>query len=264
MQTLTLALLSGALVGLILGLIGGGGSILAVPMLIYVVGVTSPHVAIGTSSVAVAVSAAISLVLHARQGTVKWRCATLFSIVGAIGAWGGSILGKATDGERLLALFGVVMIVVGGMMLRRRDAGENPDVRLDITSVTYLAPRLVTTGFAAGLISGYFGIGGGFLIVPALLFATNMPMIAAVGSSLLAVTAFGATTATSYSQSGLVAWPLAGAFVAGGALGGALGSRSAARLAGRRGALTTAFGIMVIGVGGYIFLRGIPALLGHR
>lgn len=263
MQTLMLGLLSGALVGLILGLIGGGGSILAVPMLIYVVGITSPHVAIGTSAVAVAVSAAINLVLHARQGTVKWRCATLFSVVGGIGAWGGSILGKATDGKRLLALFGAVMIVVGGMMLRRRRVSENADVRLDITSVTYLAPRLVTTGLVAGLISGYFGIGGGFLIVPALLFATNMSMIAAVGSSLLAVSAFGATTAVSYSLSGLVNWPLAGVFVTGGALGGVLGSRSAVQLAGRRGVLTTTFAILVIGVGGYILLRGIPALFGR-
>ena len=261
MQTLTLGLLSGALVGLVLGLIGGGGSILAVPMLIFIVGVSSAHVAIGTSSVAVAASAALNLALHARQGTVKWRCAALFALAGTAGAWIGSILGKATDGQRLLALFGAIMIVVGLLMLGRRGEGASPDVRLDAASVTYLAPRLVTTGFAAGLASGYFGIGGGFLIVPALLFATNMPMISAIGSSLFAVTGFGATTAVSYSHSGLVDWPLAGVFVAGGFLGGILGSRLATMLARQRRVLTVAFSVLVMSVGTYILVRGIPALI---
>jgi uncharacterized membrane protein YfcA len=261
MQTLTLGLASGALVGLILGLIGGGGSILAVPLLIYVVGVESPHVAIGTSSVAVAVNAAVNLTLHARQGTVKWRCAVVFSLAGAIGAWIGSILGKATDGQSLLALFGAVMIVVGLLMLRRRGEGDDPSVRLDMTSVVYLGPRLIATGNATGLASGYFGIGGGFLIVPALMFATNMPMIAAIGSSLLAVTVFGTTTAASYSRSGLVDWPLAGVFVAAGVFGGVVGSRLATALARERRVLTAVFGIVVISVGAYIVARGMPALI---
>ena len=263
METLILGLTAGALVGLVLGLIGGGGSILAVPMLIYVVGVTSPHVAIGTSAVAVAASAAINLVLHARQGTVKWRCATLFALVGAIGAWVGATLGKATNGQSLLALFGAVMIAVGLLMVRPRRQGDNPGVRLDMQSVTILGPRLVTTGAATGFASGYFGIGGGFLIVPSLLFATNMPMIAAVGSSLLAVAAFGATTALSYSRSGLIDWPLAGVFVAGGVLGGIVGTRLAKVLGGRRRVLTVSFGVLVAGVGAYIFLHGLPALV-HR
>jgi len=215
METLSLGMMAGAVVGLVLGLTGGGGSILAVPMLIYVVGVTSPHVAIGTSAVAVAASAAVNLVLHARQGTVKWRCAILFALVGATGAWVGAALGKATNGQNLLALFGAVMITVGLLMLRRRSEGDNPDVRLDMQSIAILGPRLVATGAATGFASGYFGIGGGFLIVPSLLFATNMPMMAAVGSSLLAVAAFGATTAISYGSSGLADWALAGVFVAG-------------------------------------------------
>ena len=261
MQTLTLGLASGALVGFILGLIGGGGSILAVPLLIYVVGVASPHVAIGTSSVAVAVSAAVNLMFHARHGTVKWRCAAVFAFAGSIGAWAGAMLGKATDGQRLLALFGAAMMIVGLLTLRRRGQGEKPDVRLDMTSVSDLLPRLVATGVSAGLGAGYFGIGGGFIIVPALIFATNMPMVAAIGSSLLAVTVFGVTTAASYSLSGLVDWRLAGVFVAGGALGGVLGSLLAVRLARRRQVLTLTFGVLVMGVGAYILLRGLPALL---
>ena len=96
---------AGVLVGLSLGMVGGGGSILAVPLLAYLVGVKDPHVAIGTSAVAVAANAAVNLVNHARVGNVKWRCAALFSLAGVSGAWLGSTLGKGFDGQRLLALF---------------------------------------------------------------------------------------------------------------------------------------------------------------
>jgi hypothetical protein len=92
------------MVGFVLGLVGGGGSILAVPLLVYVVGVPSPHIAIGTSAIAVALSAATNLAGHARARTVKWPCAITFAIAGMIGAAGGAQLGKMVDGERLLAL----------------------------------------------------------------------------------------------------------------------------------------------------------------
>src|SRR5512142_2861311 len=196
------AVSSGVIVGVVLGLIGGGGSILAVPLLVYFVGVRSPHLAIGTSAVAVSISAAVNLALHARQGNVKWRCALLFAAAGMIGAWAGSTGGQATDGKRLLALFGALMIVIGAVTLRRRRDRDNPEVRLDLQSAVRLSPRLVLTGLAAGAISGYFGIGGGFLIGPGLMFATQMPLISAVGSSLVAVTLFGLTTAANYARSG--------------------------------------------------------------
>ena len=96
-----LASLSGALVGLVLGLIGGGGSILAVPLLVYVVGVTPTHVALGTSALAVALTALVNLVPHARGGRVKWRCAIVFTIAGMTGAWAGSSVAKVTDGDKL-------------------------------------------------------------------------------------------------------------------------------------------------------------------
>lgn len=260
MDTLASGLASGAIVGLVLGLIGGGGSILAVPLLVYLVGIRSPHVAIGTSSVGVALSAAINLALHARRGTVKWRCALLFASAGVVGAWAGSSLGRATDGQRLLALFGAVMIVIGALTLVRRSQHDNPQVRLDRDSVGQLAPKLVATGLGAGAVSGFFGIGGGFLIVPSLMFSTDMPMIAAVGSSLVAVTVFGMTTAANYAQSGLVDWVLSGEFVAGGVVGGILGSSLGVRLVRKRRALTVVFAMSVIAVGAYILFRGLPAL----
>jgi uncharacterized protein len=104
--TMLAALGAGGAIGLVLGLVGGGGSILAVPLLVYAVGVASPHAAIGTAAVAVALNAAASLAGHARAGNVKWPCAMVFAAVGMIGAALGAEAGKAMDGARLMALFG--------------------------------------------------------------------------------------------------------------------------------------------------------------
>src|SRR6185312_878718 len=160
-----LAIGSGSVVGFTLGLVGGGGSIMAVPLLVYVVGVASPHLAIGTSAVAVAVSAAANLIGHARARTVKWNCAIVFALAGIAGAAGGAYLGKLVDGERLLTLFGALMIAIGLLMLRPRKSGADPDVALTRDSL-HLLPYLVGMGFLVGALSGFFGIGGGFLIVP--------------------------------------------------------------------------------------------------
>lgn len=248
---------SGSLVGFTLGLVGGGGSILAVPLLVYVVGVSSPHVAIGTSAIAVAASAAANLIGHSRAHTVKWPCATVFAVSGIAGAALGAQLGKTVDGSRLLTLFGVLMIVVGVLMLRPRRSGGNPDVKLTLDSMPTLLPLLIGAGLAVGTLSGFFGIGGGFLIVPGLIGATAMPLINAIGSSLVSVTAFGLTTAASYAWSGLVDWPLAGLFIAGGALGGLFGTRLARHLAGYKHALTLTFSGIVIAVGLYVVVRSI-------
>ena len=255
-----LAVASGSLVGFTLGLVGGGGSIMAVPLLVYVVGVPSPHVAIGTSAIAVAASAATNLFGHTRAGTVKWRCALVFALAGMVGALGGAQLGKMVDGSRLLMLFGVLMVVVGLLMLRPRKSGGDPDVMLTRETIPRLLPLLLGTGFAVGALSGFFGIGGGFLIVPGLMGATAMPLINAIGSSLVSVTAFGATTAASYAFSGLVDWPLAFLFIAGGALGGLLGIKLAHHLAGRsKHVLTLTFSGIVIAVGLYVIARSIWA-----
>src|SRR3954468_20247248 len=113
-----LGLASGALVGFSLGLVGGGGSILAVPLMVYVVGVPEPHVAIGTSAIAVAANAAVNLSNHARGGTVVWSCALVFAAAGMTGAFGGSVLGKMLEGQKLLALFALVMLVIAALMLK--------------------------------------------------------------------------------------------------------------------------------------------------
>ena len=166
-----LGLTSGSLVGFSLGLVGGGGSILAVPLLIYLVGVSDPHVAIGTSAIAVAANAAANLVNHARAGNVKWRCASVFAVAGLAGAFLGSTLGKIVEGQKLLALFAIVMMVVGALMLKGRSGMGNSSVRLNRENL----PKLLASGLAAGALSGFFGIGGGFLIGPALIVAAEAP-----------------------------------------------------------------------------------------
>ena len=167
---------SGGLVGFVLGLVGGGGSIIAVPLLLYVVGVSSPHLAIGTSAIAVSLSAFANLVNHARSGKVKWPCAAAFSAAGITGAIAGSSFAIRMPGDRLLALFGVLMVIVGTVMFLKKDAEGNPDVRLSFSTARQLLPLLLAIGFAVGALSGFFGIGGGFLIVPGLMLATGMPI----------------------------------------------------------------------------------------
>ena len=250
--TIIAALVSGGLIGLILGLVGGGGSILAVPLLVYVVGIGSPHAAIGTAAFAVTVNALASLIGHARAGRVKWRCAGVFAVSGMIGAALGAELGKALDGKRLLVLFGGLMIVVGLSMLRKRRTAEAPDVRLTRDSASALLPRLVPIGLAVGLAAGFFGIGGGFLIVPGMILATAMPLPYAIGTSLVVVSALGLTTATSYATSGLVDWSVTGLLVAGGVIGTVAGIALSKVLGTRKGLLERGFAAVVIAVGGYV------------
>ena len=254
------AVAAGAVVGGVLGLVGGGGSILAVPLLVYGVGVDSPHVAIGTSALAVSLNALTGLAAHARAGNVKWPCATVFSITGVIGAAIGSTLAKAVDGHKLLALFGLMMVVVGVAMLRAPGRAERPDVRLTRQTAAELLPPLGSMGFGVGALSGFFGIGGGFLIVPGLMAATHMPMIAAVGTSLVSVAAFGATTAANYALSGLVDWRIAALFIAGGVAGGLAGVAAGKALAARKNALRLVFGAIVIAVGIYVSARGLAQI----
>lgn len=246
----------GALVGLILGLIGGGGSVLAVPLLVYVVGVKSPHVAIATSSVAVALSAFTNLVDHARRGHVYWPVALVFAAAGVAGAALGCKLGLHTEGQKLLLLFGIAMVAIAASMALRRDGGGSPHVQMQRDT----APRVAGTAFVVGALAGFFGIGGGVLVVPGLVASASLPMIMAIGSSLVSVTAFSLTTAAMYAYEGLTDWRLVLLFVGGGITGGVAGSRLATMLAARKRALSLLFAVVVASVGGYVIVRGIMNL----
>ena len=246
-----LGLLSGGIVGFSLGMFGGGGSILAVPLMVYLVGVANAHLAIGTSAFSVAANAGAGLVPHAFNGSVKWRCAGVFSVAGICGALVGSAIGKMVDGQKLLFLFALLMMVVGLLMFRARQ--DEGDAGAECTRDN--APKVVGYGAITGALSGFFGIGGGFLIVPGLMASTRMPILNAIGSSLVAVCAFGLTTALSYAFSGYVDWPLAITFIVGGVGGARIGFVAAKRTAASKGSLKVAFAVLIFVVAIYMIAR---------
>lgn len=251
------AALSGSLVGFSLGLIGGGGSILATPLLLYFVGVASPHIAIGTSALAVSLNAYANLINHARKKNVVWKCGAAFAIVGSIGAFLGSSLGKIMNGQLLLLLFGFLMIIVGGLMLRPRKSDDTEFCEVTKIMCWRTAAMALVTGFA----SGFFGIGGGFLIVPALIFATSMPMIKAIGTSLLAVGTFGLTTALNYAFSAQIDWLVGLEFIFGGIIGGILGTSLAHRLAPQKGLLNKIFASVIFIVAIYVIYKSGTSII---
>ena len=237
------------------------GSILATPLMLYVVGL-KPHVAIGTSALVVSANAFVGLGNHARKHHVRWHSAIMFALFGIAGAVIGSTLGKAFDGKKLLFLFAILMIVVGMLMLRRhvdKQPAPLPGDRIGLKK----AGRTGTVALAVGALSGFFGIGGGFLIVPGLLFATGMPMIFAIGSSLLSVGTFSLATAVNYAISGQVEWRVALEFILGGVMGGLLGTKLATSLSTSKDVLNRVFAGLVFAVAIYMLYNNAAAVGVH-
>ena len=249
--SLALAALGGGLVGFLLTLFGGGGSVLATPWLVYVVGIADAHAAIGTSAAAVAVNAMTGLAAQARAGRVKWPCASVFAAAGLSGALIGAQLAQQVSGAALLKWFAVAMIVIAASMLVPRKGEGDPGVRITWPIVVRLAPL----GFAAGLAAGFFGIGGGFLIAPGLMAASGMTLANAGASSLVSVALFGSATSISYAAAGKVIWPLFGALVAGGAIGTIIALPLVRRLEQRAVLARRLFAALVVAVALYILLR---------
>ncbi|UTP39554.1 sulfite exporter TauE/SafE family protein [Phenylobacterium sp. LH3H17] len=249
--SLALAAAGGAVIGLLLSVFGGGGSVLATPLLIYVVGIEDTHVAIGTSAAAVAVNALIGLATQARAGRVKWPCALVFGGAGLAGSLVGAHLAKLVDGGQLLLWFAAAMGLVGVSMLLPRKSQGDPTVHLDVARTLKLAPL----GLIVGLAAGFFGIGGGFLIVPGLMAATGMTLANAAASSLVSVVLFGGATSASYAASGLINWPVFLCLVAGGGIGALAGGPIAQRLASQADIARRAFAIMVLLTAAYVAFR---------
>lgn len=246
-----LAALGGAIIGLLLTLFGGGGSVLATPWLIYVVGVADTHIAIGTSAAAVTVNAVTGLIAQARAGRVKWPCAAVFAVAGLAGSLIGAHLAKQIDGAALLHWFGIAMIAIAVSMLLPRKSQGNPAVHLTPPMVIKLAPM----GFGAGLAAGFFGIGGGFLIAPGLIASTGMTLANASASSLVSVALFGGATSTSYASSGLIDFSLFLALIAGGAFGTVIALPIAQTMESRAKYARTVFAAMGVVVGTYILMK---------
>lgn len=264
-----LSLISGAIIGFSLGFIGGGGSILAVPLLLYVVGLENPHVAIGTSALAVSINAAINLLHHARQKNIKFMKGLRFGIVGIVGTFIGSQLGLLTPPNNLILFFGLLMLFIATNMLTRKPSrSSNPNGQgINCGSLItcfglsryfnfFPSRRLELKGLLVGLAAGYFGIGGGFLIVPSLV-SSGFDISSAIGTSLIPVSMFGATTALRYSLENHINILISLLLVIGGIGGGFLGTTMLERIP--KNIITNVFAILIAVVGIYIIIKFLTA-----
>ncbi len=247
-----LTIVSGLAVGLSLGLTGGGGSILAVPLLIYVVGVKDPHAAIGTSALVVGVIAATSMISHRMHGHLRIKEGLMFAVPGVGGTLIGTQLGLLTPANNLLLLFAAFMVVMGYRTFTRKPKALILENHTHGT-VLLQKNRLVLSGFLVGIAAGYFGIGGGFLIVPALMHSAGFDIIDAIGTSLLPVSAFGLSTAARYFIEGQISLLVVALFVVGGIVGGFVGTKFAAKIPQQK--LLKVFGILLFLVSAYIVFR---------
>jgi uncharacterized membrane protein YfcA len=177
----------------------------------------------------------------------------VFAIAGLAGSFAGSSLAKLISGQQLLLAFAFAMAAIGLSMFRKPKSEGDPDVHISMKLVARLAPLGLLTGLAAG----FFGIGGGFLIVPGLMLATGMTMANATSSSLLSVALFGAATSFNYALTGQVDWTLAGWLLLGGAVGGVAGLFAAKRLAGHASLARSLFAGMIILVAIYVAWRSL-------
>ena len=216
LTALTVAL--AVLIGIALGLLGGGGSILAVPLLAYVAGLDAEH-AITMSLLIVGVTSAVGAITHARAGRVRWRIAALFGLAAMAGAYAGGRLARFIPGTVLLIAFAVVMIAAGIAMLRgRRETAAEADAGVPLFKITVL-------GVAIGMISGLVGAGGGFLLVPALALLAGLPMPIAVGTSLVVIAMQSLAGLAGHLATEHIDWPLAAIVTAAALVGALLGGR---------------------------------------
>lgn len=271
-----IALVGGLLIGLLLGALGGGGAILAVPVLVYLLGQT-PQEATASSLVIVGVTAAISTVHHARSGTVRWLVGIGFATAGMPSSLLGSALNERTDAVVVLVGFALVMLASAGVMLWRTrprsasspDAAErgpiasSPDAteRASTTSSpgavsrgrrgafpnAGLIGKVLGVGLVIGFLTGFFGVGGGFIIVPALVAVLNMPMSRAVGTSLFIIALNAGVSLLPRMSGDHLDWALVVPFTAAAVFGSLIGTSVADRLPAT--ILTRAFAALLIAIG---------------
>ena len=248
-----LALALAALIGLSLGLLGSGGSIITLPMLVYVAGI-STHDAVGMSLVIVGGTSAVGWVLNLRHGSFSWRAAAFFSVSGMVGAFVGARFTHLVSASILLLLFGGLMLVVGARMLMGPESDTQPR--------QCRAWRCLGVGFAVGILTGFLGVGGGFLILPALVLFAGLEMKTAVGTSLavIAVNCLGGLA--SHLRYLDFNWPLTVGFLTAAVAGMFAGTAVEGRLAVttlRRG---FAWCVLLLGVA-LVTRNGMAVLGGH-
>lgn len=251
--TIFLSIISGILVGISLGLLGGGGSVLAVPLLLYVVGVRDIHIAIGTSALAIGVIAAINLISHRKKRNLNFKKGISFALPGIAGTLIGSQLGLWTPAENLLVLFAVFMGIVGLLMIKRKVS------KIEITSensgLVLLKKNLPFHGFSVGVFAGYFGIGGGFLIVPTMMYSGGLSVAQAIGTSLVSVSSFGFVTAGRYLIAGNVDFIIAMIFIIGGVFGSYVGIKVSEKIPKEN--MVNLFAVVLFAIASYIIIRTV-------
>ncbi len=247
-------LLLAALMGATLGLLGGGGSILTVPILVYVLGMGAKP-AIATSLLVVGVTSVAGLVQHARAGNVRWRTGTLFGALAMVGAYGGGRFAAHLPESLLLGLFAAMLLATALAMLRH----DQPQQRAPERNKKPLskAAAIAGEGLLVGAFTGLIGAGGGFLVVPALVLFAGVEIHAAVGTSLLIIAMKSAAGLAGYLTHVSIDVPLAAAVTAAAVGGSAIGALFAKRIPARL--LQTAFAAFVLVMGGAILLAQIPA-----
>jgi len=254
-MTIAVALALGAVIGVFLGLLGGGGSILAVPALVYVLGVGIEH-AIPMSLIVVGVASAVGALPKISAGQVQWRLATIFAVAGIPATFVGSAIGRHLPQPVLLTGFALVMVVAGVRMLQDNgDTGTACKVGDSGINWSHCAPRSIPAGFLVGLLTGLFGVGGGFLIIPALVLMLGVEMSIAVGTSLLIIVANSAAGLMSHLAGGGIDWSVTAAFVGTAILGSLIAGHFGTKLDTRR--LQHWFAYLVFAVAAYVLIDTI-------
>lgn len=248
----------GLVIGLVLGALGGGGAILTIPVLTYAFGMGIKD-STTASLVIVGVSSLVAVFVHARAGRVEWVRGLVFALFGAGGAVVGSLLSRGLDPDWLMAGFAVLLAVVAGLMLRKGK--KKPDAAGPARLSARTAVLTGVAGFGVGVLTGFFGVGGGFAIVPALTLVLGMPMQVAVATSLLVISLnSGSALVTKLALGATLDWLFIGVFTA----ATMVGSLGGARLAGRLDAavLKRAFAWLLVAVSAYMLVTSAVTLFG--
>jgi len=252
--TLILVLALSVLIGLSLGVLGGGGSILTVPILVYVAGFEAKE-AIAASLFVVGVTSAVSVFSHARSGRVMWRTGLLFGAAGMAGAFVGGLLGGHVPGQILLIAFALMMVATSIAMIRGRkkkaDAGTEAPQHAELPLF-----RVLLDGLVVGLVTGLVGAGGGFLVVPALALLGGLPMAIAVGTSLVVIAMKSFAGLAGYLTTVELDWGITLAVTGAAIVGTLIGSKLAGRIP--EAALRKGFGWFVLMMGAFVLIQQAP------
>ncbi len=251
-MTIALALGFGAVIGVLLGLLGGGGSIMAVPVLVYALGLDIEQ-AILIALIVISVASVFGALPKARARQVQWRLAGVFAAVGIPATFAGSAVGDHLPQALIMVGFAAVMVVAGLRMLTDTShTGTACEIGDSGINWRRCAPRSIPVGLVVGLLTGLFGVGGGFLIIPALVMMLGVEMSIAVGTSLLIIAANSAAGVLSHLHDASVDWALTAAFVGTALIGSLVAGQLGTKLDNTR--LQRWFAYLVFFVAAYVLV----------